>query len=80
MSGKTLGGAMASYAVFFMDLAAIGIQRVEATDAAAAEGMVLDQNPDAEVHAVDGALVTEENRHRLLADWVKCTTKQKCTK
>jgi hypothetical protein len=23
------------------------------------------------VHAVDGALVTEENRHRMLAAWVR---------
>jgi hypothetical protein len=33
--------------------------------------MVLDQHPDAQVHAVDGALVTEENRHRMLAAWEK---------
>ena len=71
---------MASYAVFFMDLAAIGIQRVEAADAAAAEGMVLDQNPDAEVHAVDGALVTEENRHRMLAAWVRDNSHKKATR
>ncbi len=59
------------FAVFFIDPAVIGLQRVEAADAAAAEGMVLDQHPDAQVHAVDGALVTEENRHRLLAAWVR---------
>jgi hypothetical protein len=62
---------MTSYAVFFIDPAAIGLQRVEAADAAAAEGMVLDQHPDAEVHAVDGALVADENRHRMLAAWVR---------
>jgi hypothetical protein len=33
--------------------------------------MVLDQHPDAQVHAVDGALVSEENRHRMLAAWVR---------
>ena len=60
---------MTSYAVFFIDPAAIGLQRVEAADAAAAEDMVLDQHPDAQVHAVDGALVTDENRHRLLTSW-----------
>ena len=70
-SGKSLASAMTSYAVFFVDAAAIGLQRVEPSDAAAAEGMVLDQHPDAQVHAVDGALVTEENRHRLLAAWVR---------
>ncbi len=62
---------MTSYAVLFIDPAAIGLQRVEAADAATAEGMVLDQHPDAQVHAVDGALVTEENRHRMLAAWVR---------
>ena len=60
---------MPQFAVFFMDLAAIGLQRIEAADAAAAEGIVLDQHPDAQVHAVDGALVTEENHHRMLAAW-----------
>jgi hypothetical protein len=44
---------------------------VEAADAAAAEGMVLDQHPDAQVHAVDGVLVSDENRHRLLAAWAR---------
>ncbi len=59
------------FAVFFIDPAAIGLQRLDAPDAAAAEAMVLDQHPDAQVHAVDSALVTEENRHRLLAAWVR---------
>jgi len=62
---------MARYAVFFIDQAAIGLQRVEAADAAAAEAIVLDQHPDAIVHAVDGALVTEKDRQRLLAAWVR---------
>jgi hypothetical protein len=44
---------------------------VEASDAAAAEGMVLDQHPVAQVHAVDGVLVSEENLHRMLAAWVR---------
>jgi hypothetical protein len=70
---------MTSYAVFFIDPAAIGLQRVEAADAAAAEGMVLDQHPDAQVHAVDGALVTEENNHRMLAAWVRGNTHKKAT-
>ena len=79
MSGKTLGGAMASFAVFFCDAAAIGLQRVKAADAAAAEAIVLDQQPDAEVHAVDAALVTEENRHRLLAAWIMGNSYKKAT-
>jgi hypothetical protein len=62
---------MTQFAVFFIDPAAIGLQRVEASDAAAAEGMVLDQHPVAQVHAVDGVLVSEENLHRMLAAWVR---------
>ena len=62
---------MTSYAVLFIDPAAIGLQRLDAPDAAAAEAMVLDQHPDAQVQALDGALVTEENRHRMLAAWVQ---------
>ena len=61
---------MTSYAVLFIDPVAIGLQRLDAPDAAAAEAIVLDQHPDAQVHAVDDALVTEENRHRMLAAWV----------
>jgi hypothetical protein len=62
-----------------LDPAVTGLQRVEAADAAAAEGMVLDQHPDAQVHAVDGALVTEENRHMMLAAWVRGNTHKKAT-
>jgi hypothetical protein len=60
-------------ALLLSDPAAIGLQRLDAPDAAAAEAMVLDQHPDAQVHAVDGALVTEENRHpmaNLIESWV----------
>ena len=53
------------------DLGAIGLHWVDADDAATAEGMVLDQYSDAQVHAVDGGLVTEESRHRMLAAWVR---------
>ncbi len=62
---------MTQFAVFFIDPAAIGLKRLDAPDAAAAEGMVLELHPDAQVHAVDGALVTEENPHRMLAAWVR---------
>lgn len=62
---------MASYAVFFAYEAAIGLERIEAADAAAAEAMELELHPDAQVHAVDGVLVTEANRVRLLGEWVR---------
>jgi len=57
---------MPPFAVFFADEAAVGITRVEASDAAAAEAVVLEQHPGGPVHAVDGALVSEENRVRML--------------
>ena len=62
---------MPKFAVFFADDAAVGVTRVEASDAAAAEALVLHDHPDGTVKAVDGALVTDENRHRMLAAWVR---------
>jgi len=62
---------MLSFAVFFADEATVGMTRVEASDAAAAEALVLEQHPGGRVHAVDGALVSEENRVRLLAAWMR---------
>ena len=62
---------MPQFAVFFADDAAIGLERIEAADAAAAEAMALELHPDARVHAVDGALATAENQVRLLAAWVR---------
>jgi len=38
-------------------MAAVGMTRVEAANAAAAEALVLDHHPDRRVHAVDSALV-----------------------
>jgi hypothetical protein len=57
--------------VFFIDPAAIGLQRIDALDAAAAEAMVLNQHPDAQVHAVDGALVPERNSQQMVAAWLR---------
>ena len=62
---------MPSYAVFFADEAAIGMERVAAANAAAAEAVMRDHHPDAQVHAFDGAPVTEENLLRLLRHWLK---------
>ncbi len=71
----TATAAPASMAVVFAGLAvvmaAIGLQRLDAPDAAAAEAMVLDQQPDAQMHTVDGAHVTEESRHRMLEALVR---------
>lgn len=45
---------MLPFAVFFADEAAVGMARVEAADAAAADSLVLEQHPGGRVHAVDG--------------------------
>ena len=57
---------MLPFAVFFSDDAAVGMTRVEAADAASADALVLEDNPGGKAHAVDGALVTEENWVRML--------------
>lgn len=62
---------MLSFAVFFADEAAVGITRVDAADAAAAEALALEDHPGGRAHAVDAALVTEENRVRMLGAWLR---------
>jgi len=62
---------MLPFAVFFADEAAVGVTRVEAPDAATAEAMVMKVHTAAKVHAVDGAQVSEENRVRMLAAWIR---------
>jgi len=62
---------MPPFALFFADEAAVGVTRVDAPDAATAEAIVMEEHPCAQVHAVDGAAVTEENRVRLLATWMR---------
>jgi hypothetical protein len=69
--GSPTSDAMPLFAVFFRDPAAIGLQRVEAADEGAARSLVLDLHPAAEVGVVPGNEVTDDNRHRLLAAWVR---------
>jgi len=57
--------------VLFRDDLAVGVTRLEAASAAAAEALVLDQHPGGRVHVVDGATVSEENRVRMLAAWMR---------
>ena len=68
--GSPCAIAMASFAVFFADDNAIGIERIQAADAAAAEAIARELHPDARFQAVDGELVSEANRVRLLGVWV----------
>lgn len=44
---------MPVYADFCTDEAAVGMTRVEAVDAAAAEALVMEEHPGGRVHAVD---------------------------
>jgi len=62
---------MPKFAVLFRDDLAVGVTRVEAASAAAAGALVLDQHPGSRVLAVDGTLVSEEYRVRLLAAWIQ---------
>ena len=62
---------MPKFAVFFADDAAVGVARVEASDAAAAEAQVLRDHPYGTVKAVGDERVTAENRHRMLAKWME---------
>ena len=62
---------MPKFAVFFADDAAVGVARVEASDAAAAEALVLHDHPNGTVKAVGDEQVTAENRHRMLGKWMQ---------
>jgi hypothetical protein len=62
---------MTKFAVFFADDAAVGVTRVEASDADAAEALVLRDHPDGSLKAVGDEQVTAENRHRMLAKWMQ---------
>ena len=62
---------MTKFVVFFADDAAVGVTRVEAGDAAAPEALVLRDHPDGSVQAVGNEQVSAENRHRMLAAWVR---------
>ena len=61
----------APFSVFSADEAAVVMTRVESTDAGADDALVLEQHPGGRVHAVDGALVSEESRVRMLAAWMR---------
>jgi len=62
---------MPKFAVLFRDDLAVGVTRVEAASAAAAEALVLEQHEGGSVKAVGDEQVTIENRHRVLAKWVE---------
>jgi len=62
---------MPKFAVMFRDDLAVGVTRVEAASAAAAEAMVLEQHEGGSVKALGDEQVTIENRHRVLAKWVQ---------
>jgi len=57
--------------VLFRDDLAVGVTRVEAASAAAAEALVLEQQERGSVKALGDEQVTIENRHRVLAKWVQ---------
>jgi len=62
---------MPKFAVMFRDELAVGVTRVEAASAEAAEALVLEQHEGGSVKALGDEQVTIENRHRVLAKWVQ---------
>ena len=61
---------MPKFAVLFRDELAVGVTRVEAATAQAAEAFVLQQHGGGSVKAVGDEQVTADNRHRVLAKWM----------
>ena len=63
--------AVPKFAVLFRDDLAVGVTRVEAASAEAAEALVLEQHAGGSVKALGDEQVTADNRHRVLAKWMQ---------
>ena len=63
--------AMPQFAVFFSDDAGFGIEMVQALDAAHAEDIVRAPHPTGRLSAVPSELLEGQDRHKLLAAWVR---------
>ena len=63
--------AMPQFAVFFSDGAGFGIEMVQALDAAHAQDIARAQHPTGRLSAVPAELLDGQDRHRLLAAWLR---------
>ena len=63
--------AMPQFAVFFSDGAGFGIEMVQALDAAHAQDITRAQHPTGRMSAVPAELLEGQDRHKLLAAWLR---------
>ena len=63
--------AMPQFAVFFSDDAGFGIEMVQALDAAHAQDITRAQHPTGRMSAVPAELLEGQDRHKLLAAWLR---------
>jgi hypothetical protein len=63
--------AMPQFAVFFSDDAGFGIEMVQALDAAHAQDITRAQHPTGRLSAVPAELLEGQDRHKLLAAWLR---------
>ena len=63
--------AMPQFAVFFSDGAGFGIEMVQALDAAHAQDITRAQHPTGRLSAVPAELLDGQDRHKLLAAWLR---------
>ena len=62
---------MPQFAVFFSDGAGFGIEMVQALDAAHAQDIARAQHPTGRLSAVPAELLDGQDRHKLLAAWLR---------
>ena len=62
---------MPRFAVFFYDGAGFGIELVQALDAPHAQDIVRAQHPSGRLSAVPAELLDGQDRHKLLAAWLR---------
>jgi hypothetical protein len=63
--------AMPQFAVFFSDDAGFGIEMLQALDAAHAQDIARAQHPTGRLSAVPAELLEGQDRHKLLAAWLR---------
>ena len=62
---------MRQFVVFFADGAGFGIEMLQALDAAHAQDITRAQHPTGRLSAVPAELLDGQDRHKLLAEWLR---------